>query len=481
MRLHWQGSLGAIVALALSTVIAPASAGNRSTPRPPNVILILADDLGYGDLGCYGQQHIRTPHLDRLAAEGMRFTQFYSGSPVCAPARCVLMTGKHPGRAPIRNNREIQPEGNEPLPASEVTLAERLKPLGYATACVGKWGLGPPDSEGHPNRQGFDYFFGYLCQRHAHNHYPTYLWRNGERVPLPGNPGGATGEQYSHDLFEAEALRFVREQRDRPFFLYLAFTVPHAALQVPEDSLAAYRGKWDDPPYTGGRGYFPHPAPRAAYAAMITRMDRSVGRLIALLRELGLAENSLVLVTSDNGPTHGGTGGTDSTFFRSAGSLRGLKGSVYEGGLRVPLIAWWPGRIRPGVTSEHVAAFWDVVPTVCEIAGAPAPSEGDGISLAPTLLGRGRQRRHRFLYWEFHGYGGQQAVRWGDWKAVRRDLHRGNLTIELYDLRHDPAEARDVVAEHPEVVRRIERMMAVSHTPSPIFPIPVLDGEPPRG
>jgi arylsulfatase A len=450
--------------------------------RKTNVILIVADDLGFAELGCYGQARIRTPRLDRMAAEGMRFTRFYAGSPVCAPSRCSLLTGKHGGHAWIRDNQDAPPgpskdefPGQVPLPDREFTLAELFKKQGYATACIGKWGLGPPDSEGDPLRQGFDHFFGYYCQRHAHNHYPRYLYRDGRKVELAGNSGGATGRQYAHDLFEAEALAFLDAQKDRPFFLYVPFTVPHVAIQVPEDSLAEYRGRWDDPPYRGDRGYQPHPAPRAAYAAMVSRLDRSVGRILDRVEQLGLDADTLVLFTADNGPTHDKVGGSDSGFFASAGPLRGLKGSVYEGGLRVPLIAWWPGKIRPGSVTDVPGYFPDLMPTLKELIGdgTDGPAGLDGVSLAPTLLGKATLQRSRdHMFWEFTGYGGQQAVLQGDWKAVRRDLNRGNTAIELYHLTDDPGERRDLAASRPEIVRRLATLMDKEHTPSRLFPLP---------
>jgi arylsulfatase len=443
--------------------------------RRPNIVLILADDLGYGELGCYGQKKIRTPHLDRLAANGLRFTQFYAGNAVCAPSRCVLMTGKHAGHAFVRDNRTVGREGQYPIPADSVTIAKVLRSKGYATGAMGKWGLGPPGSEGDPTKQGFDLFFGYNCQGHAHNHYPTYLWRNDKHVELEGNTGGDTGKQYSHDLFEAEALRFIRANKDRPFFLYVPFTVPHLALQVPEDSLAEYAGKWEDPPYKGGKGYRPHPRPRAAYAAMITRLDRSVGRIVALLDELGLGRQTLVCFSSDNGPTHDGGGGSDSEFFESAGPLRGLKGSLYEGGIRVPFIARRTGTIQPGTTSELPCAFCDLLPTFCEIAGAEATKDTDGISFLPTLLGKGGQKRHPFLYWEFPSYGGQQAVRMGAWKGIRRGLSKGVIKTELYNLARDLGEKTDVAADHPEIVAQVERIMVAEHRPSTVFPLPAID------
>lgn len=442
----------------------------------PNIVFILADDLGYAELGCYGQKIIRTPHLNQLAAEGMRFTRFYSGNAVCAPSRCVLMTGKHPGHAFIRSNSEVKPEGQTPIPADTVTVAELLKAKGYATAAIGKWGLGPMGSTGDPTKQGFDLFFGYNCQRHAHNHYPTWVWRNDQRVTLDGNDGGHTGKQHTHDLMEAEALRFLQENKGRPFFLYVPFTIPHLALQVPEDSLAEYKGKWDDPPYEGGRGYQPHPHPRAAYAAMVTRLDRSVGRILERLNTLGLDENTIVFFSSDNGPTHGGAGGSDSAFFESAGPLRGLKGSLYEGGIRVPFLARWPGRIAPGRVSDLAGGSQDILPTACELAGAAVPKDVDGISIVPTLLGKGEQKKHEYLYWEFPGYGGQQAIQMGDWKAVRQNLNKGRVVTELYNLGADLGEKQDVAAKHPEIVVRLEKQMRAARVPSKEFPMKALDG-----
>jgi len=441
----------------------------------PNIIFILADDLGWRDLGCYGGTKIRTPSIDRLAAEGLRFTQAYAGNAVCAPSRCSLMTGKHPGHAFIRNNSEVKPEGQRPIPADTVTIAKLLKARGYATGAMGKWGLGPPGTDADPTRQGFDLFFGYNCQRHAHNFYPTYLWRNDQRIELEGNDGGRTGNKYSHDLMEAEALQFIRDHKGDPFFLYLPFTIPHLALQVPDDSLAEYIGKWDDPPYEGGKGYQPHPTPRAAYAAMVTRMDRSVGRIADRVRELGLDERTVIMFSSDNGPAPLDVGGSDSKFFESAGSLHGLKGELYEGGIRTPLIARWPGKIKRSTTTELPTAFWDILPTLCEIAGADAPDDIDGVSLAPTLLGRGEQKRHEFLYWEFAGYGGQQALRLGDWKGIRTGLNKGPSELELYDLTRDPNEQTNVAANESETVARIERMMREQHSASEAFPIKGID------
>ncbi|NOT63490.1 MAG: arylsulfatase [Acidobacteria bacterium] len=474
-----------LLALALPT-LADRVTTMAMAQRPPNIVFILADDLGWGDLGSYGNTKIRTPQLDRMAREGMRFTQFYSGSPVCAPSRCVLMTGKHGGHAYIRDNKEYQPEGQEPIPASEVTIAELLKAKGYATGGFGKWGLGFVDSTGSPDAQGFDLFYGYNCQREAHNFYPDHLWRNRERVTLEGNTRGVTGKHYSHDLIEAEALQFIRTNKDKPFFAYVPFTIPHVALQVPEDSLREYDGAFpDDPPSAAQGSYVACEKPRATYAAMVTRMDRSVGRIFALLKELKLDENTLVVFTSDNGGAFGTVtkdfeflpgrmGGLDYVFFGSTGKFRAFKGSVYEGGIRVPFIARWPKQIKAGSVNEMPGVFYDVMATLCDVAGVKAPAT-DGVSLLPTLTGKGKQRRHEFLFWDFGGYGGQQAVRMGEWKGLRRNLHRSVSVIELYDLKNDVSEARDVAAQHPDIVKRIEAVMTREHQPSVLFPLRALD------
>jgi arylsulfatase A-like enzyme len=496
LRLQPRLALIAAALLAACAVSAPAD------QRTPNVVFVIADDLGYGDLGSYGQKKIRTPNLDRMAAEGMRFTQHYSGSPVCAPSRCVLMTGRHPGHAFVRDNREWKPEGQHPIPADPITLARLFRANGYATGGFGKWGLGGPGSTGEPLRQGFDRFFGYNCQAHAHNFYPTYLWDNDRRVTLDNPeigipqklPNGAdpdntasyrayAGNQYSADLIFEQARRFVRDHRDRPFLLYVPTTVPHLALQVPEDSLAEYLGQWPDPPYVGGTGYLPHRAPRAAYAAMVTRMDREVGRIMDLVRELGLDHDTIFVFTSDNGPLYERLAGTDSDFFQSAGPLRGRKGSLYEGGFRVPMIVRWKGHIAPGTVSDRVTGFEDWLPTLMELIGAAdsVPTGIDGSSFAPTLFGH-EQPPRPFLYREFPSYGGQQSVRIGDWKGVRQNLNpRGKnappprLDIELYNLSDDVGETTNVAAEHPDIVARIERLLREQHTPSPDFPIPALD------
>ena len=454
----------------------------QSDTSPPNIIYMLADDLGYGELGAFGQEKIRTPHLDRLAAQGIRLTQHYSGSPVCAPSRGTLMTGLHTGHSQIRDNFEVggYPDPNElgqmPLDSGTYTIGTMLQNAGYVTGAIGKWGLGGRESLGQPHYQGFDYFFGYLDQQLAHNFYPTHLWRNGERVPLdnayfsahqrfegtdPNDPSEYErykGNDYSLDVMADDALRFLDQHRDEPFFLYLPFTIPHVALQVPDSSLAEYDGAFEEEPYLGEPTYLPHHRPLSAYAAMITRMDAHIGRLLARLDELGLSDNTLVIFTSDNGTTY--TGGVDAEFFDSTGGLRGLKGSLYEGGIRVPFIARWPGRIAPGSESTHPSAFWDMMPTFAEVAGVEAPAGIDGISLLPTLLGD-PQRAHETLYWEYHGlWNGAQAVRMGNWKGVRLGGHDdADAPIELYDLSIDPSERSDVAGAHTEVVARIREVM----------------------
>jgi arylsulfatase A-like enzyme len=451
------------VCLALSICVLLAAATSRAAETAPqtkpNVIFILSDDLGYGDLGCYGQTKIKTPNIDQLAREGMRFTQCYAGNPVCAPSRCTLMTGKHTGHAPIRGNKEVQPEGQPPMPPDTFTVAKLMKNAGYATGIVGKWGLGPPGSESTPNKMGFDFFYGYICQRKAHFYHPEYLWRNDEKVMLGG-------KKYSHDLMAGEALNFVRENKSKPFFLYLAFTIPHFSLEVPEDSLAEYRGKFPEPRAFDDGHYTRQPEPRTAYAAMITRMDRDVGRLMALLKELGLDDNTLVFFTSDNGMTFLAKD-LLADFFNSTGGLRGLKGEVYEGGIRTPMVARWPGKIKAGATNDQVWAFWDFLPTMAELVGAKPPADIDGVSVLPTLLAQ-KSIEHPPLYWEFHERGFHQAVRMDDWKGVR---HGTQKPVELYDLKSDLAEKNDVVADHPDIVSKIEAIFEHGRTDSELFPI----------
>ncbi len=478
----------------LAATLPLACRQDKTSRKRPHIIFILADDLGYGDLGSYGQKKIRTPFLDRMAAEGMRFTQHYSGSPVCAPSRCCLLTGKHTGHAFIRDNDEMKEmgdvwndpslEGQRPLPEDTVTIGTLFQQAGYRTGVIGKWGLGGPGTTGEPNKQGFDHWYGYLCQRQAHNFYPTHLWRNGKKEILEGNiyfkahqrlpadrdphdPASYDpykGNIYSFDPMVEDALDFIRQNKDRPFFLYFAPTIPHLALQVPDDSLSEYEGAFPETPYSGDKSYLPHRTPRAAYAAMITRMDRGIGRILDLIKTLGLDEQTLVFFTSDNGPTFD-IGGADSPFFESAGSFRGLKGSLYEGGIRVPLIARWPGKIAPGTMSGHPSAFWDVLPTLTDLVDGPVPENVDGISMLPTLVGNSAgQTTHEYLYWEYAKR--RQAVLMGKWKAVRQSPER---EIELYDLEQDPSEQQDVARDHPDILARIGNIMVEGRTESDYF------------
>ena len=446
-----------------------ACSGGKSG-RKPNIIYIMADDLGYGDLGCYGQDQILTPHLDQLAAEGIRFTDHYAGSTVCAPSRSCLMTGRHTGHTYVRGNKQMVPRGQVPLPTGTVTVAQLLKQAGYATGMVGKWGLGEPGTTGDPQQQGFDHYFGYTDQVHAHNYYPEFLWRDGERVPLRNevvrpetgyarNDGGAATRRidYSHDLLTEEALAFVERNRERPFFLYLPYTIPHAnnqswvldrhGMEVPDF------GPYEDRDW---------PVPQKGLAAMITRMDRDVGRLMALLKELGLDDETIVSFTSDNGPHS--ERGNDPAFFDSNGPLRGQKRDLYEGGIRVPLIARWPGKIKAGAVSHHLSANWDFLPTASELAGVGPPEDIDGISYLATLLGREPQpKQHAHLYWEFHESGFSQAVRIDHWKGVRHGLAG---PVELYDLENDIGEQHDVAARHPQVIEQIEAVLEQARTES---------------
>lgn len=431
-----------------------ANAAEGSTrPKAPNIVFILADDLGYGDVGCYGQKQIRTPQIDRLAAEGMRFTQAYAGSTVCAPSRCALMTGFHTGHARVRGNLLV------PLLPEDRTVAAVLREAGYATGIIGKWGLGEPGTSGIPNRQGFDEWFGYLNQGHAHDYYPTYLWHNEEKVELTGNLNGRKGE-YSDDLFTRRALDFIRQHCQGPFFLYLTYTLPHA-----NNELGARTGNGmevpDDAPYSAE----PWPQPQKNHAAMITRMDTDIGKVMALLRELDIDRETVVFFSSDNG-THR-EGGARPDFFKSSGPLRGIKRDLYDGGIRVPMIVRWPGRIRAGAVSDQVWAFWDFLPTAAELAGTAPPPGIDGLSVVPALLGR-PQRSHEFLYWEFHERGFAQAIRMGDWKAVRPGSQR---PIELYDLGSDLGEKVNVADRHPDVVGRAEAILKTARTESKDFPV----------
>jgi len=439
----------------------------QSSKDKPNIVFIMADDLGYKELGCYGQEKIKTPNIDKLAAEGMLFTDYYTGSAVCAPARCCLMTGKHGGHAYIRDNAEVGDwdsfRGQMPLNSEAVTVAEVLKQQGYVTGAFGKWGLGEVGSSGDPLDQGFDRFFGYNCQRHAHNLYPNYLVSDRGKVTLEGNTRGLTGEKYAPQMIADEMLKFIRENRNRRFFAYYPTVIPHLALQVPEEDLKQYKGKWPETPYKG-KSYLPHPTPKACYAAMISFMDRQVGRVMKLLKDLNLDDNTVVFFTSDNGTTHLKEQ-VDFEFFDSVGPLRGLKGQLYEGGIRVPMIVRWPGKTRAGSTTSHIAAHYDVMATLAEIAGA-TPPENDGTSFVPTLLSQpGRQKNPEYLFWDFGGYGGQIAVRMGKWKGIKKNLRKDpNAPLELYDLENDISESDNVAAKYPDIAAKIERIMVEGRT-----------------
>lgn len=469
--------LGALVLVAAAETSAAVPAEGA-----PNIVLILADDLGTGHLGFNGQTLIRTPHLDRMRAEGMSFTRAYAGCTVCAPSRSTLLTGRHMGHTSVRGNA-----GGTPLLDEDVTLAEVLRAAGYATGGFGKWGLGDAGTTGMPTRQGFDTFFGYYHQVHAHSFYPAYLWRDGERYHLPGNSGredGLTGDgrgQYAHDEIHTKALDFIQAHRDRRFFCYVPYTLPHLELLVPDDSLAEYAGVFPEPhPYvTRDRHFQDQPRPRAALAAMVTRLDRGVGQILELLLRLGLDGRTLVLFASDNGAPAGDLPGPD--FFRGNRHLRGAKGSLHEGGLRVPLLARWPGRIAANSTCDLPCYFPDIMPTLAEIAGAtPAlPSGLDGISLVPALLGEraaGRpQGRHEFMYWEWgDGPRRQKAVRMGRWKAWQPAPAR---PLQLFDLEADESETTDLAAAEPAVVARIGEYLARCRTEPVARPEPAGEGK----
>jgi arylsulfatase A-like enzyme len=466
-------SFAVLAGIAFVAFVVFATPLRAAAPRP-NIVFILADDLGYGDLGSYGQKLIQTPRLDLMAREGMRFTQFYAGSTVCAPSRSVLMTGRHVGHTTVRGNAGQKNPEAQMLRADDVTVAKLLQQSGYATALIGKWGLGEPNSAGHPNKQGFDYFFGFLSQHHAHNHFPDHLWRDDARVPLPNvvTPLGQDGAgyatervKYAGDLFADEALQFIERNRTRPFFLYLALTVPHANNErtraLKDGQEVPDYGIYTDKDWTN---------PNKGQAAMITRMDRQIGELIDKLKSLGLDEKTLVLFTSDNGPHK--EGGNDPQLFNAGGGLRGLKRDLYEGGIRVPFIARWPGKIPAGIVSPHVGYFGDFLATAADLAGAQAPANLDSLSLVPVLTGdTAKQARHEFLYWEFFERGFSQAVLLdGRWKGIR--LQRRTAPIELYDLTTDLSEQTNLATQKPELTSRIADILKTAHAESPLWPIP---------
>ena len=475
----------------------------KKEKSPPNIIYFLADDLGYGEVGVYGQTKIKTPNIDALAKNGMMFTQHYSGAPVCAPARYVFLTGKHTGHAFIRGNDEWNErgdvwnyekvfldsslEGQRPIPKNTVTLGDQLKKAGYKTSILGKWGLGAPETDGIPNLQGFDFFYGYNCQRQAHNLYPAHLWENSEKILLdneliaPNTKLDSLADTYSDQSYskfnqneyapkkiQQKALSFIEENKDNPFFMYYASPLPHLPLQAPKDYVDRYREVFgEEEPYTGDDSYFPNRYPKATYAAMISYLDDQLGEIIALLKEKGIYENTVIIFSSDNGPTY--LGGVDFNYFESSKPFSNgygrTKGFVYEGGIRIPLIASWPNHIKPNTKSNHISAFYDLMPTICDIAGIEPPDSIDGISFKSTLLDQ-KQKQHDFLYWEFPSYNGQQAVRLGNWKGIRKNIFDGNLEIELYNLEIDLKEQVDVSSQYPKIVKKIKTIMQQEHEPA---------------
>lgn len=459
----------------------------QTSKTKPNIIFIFADDLGYGEIGCYGQQKIETPNIDKLAKNGMKFTQFYSGSTVCAPARSSLLTGLHTGHTYVRGNISYPPEGQTPLPDSAITFTNLLQQNGYATAAFGKWGLGYITTSGDPNKKGFDKFYGYNCQSLAHDYYPDHLWNNHEKIDLSINL--KYDSVYSADMIHREAMNYIKQSSPKvtkdsigessptgkPFFLYLPYTLPHGDVIVPHDSLYNYyKQKFNEQPLTGAalktrpHNMIPEPLPHAAFAAMVSRLDKYVGEIVKLIKAKGIAENTLIIFTSDNGP-HKENGG-DPEFFNSNGIYKGIKRDLYEGGIRVPFIAYWPGKIKPAV-NNNAAALWDMYPSFLELAAVKYKNKIDGISLVPSLLQTGkpayrtgRQKQHNFFYWEFHENNGRQAVRMGKWKGVRLDVNNNDdAAIELYDLEKDPAEENNIAAKNPGVVKKIEGLMKAAH------------------
>ncbi|WP_075555971.1 arylsulfatase [Parabacteroides timonensis] len=451
------------------SLLAGMSACKKEAPEkevPMNVIYILADDLGYGDIGCYGQQKIKTPNIDRMAREGMLFTQHYAGCTVSAPSRCSLMTGLHTGHSQIRGNMEIKPEGQQPMAADTYTLGKLMKSAGYTTGIFGKWGLGYPGSSSVPSNMGFDEFFGYNCQRQAHSYYPDHLWHNNDTVFLHENDN--EGRQvYSQDLIHEQALKFIRDNKDKPFYAMLTYTLPHAELNLPHDSIyRMYENAFEEVPYDGKMGYHPSEKPYASFAAMVSRLDKYVGDVMAELKELGLDKNTIVIFTSDNGPHR--EGGANPDYFLSYGPLKGVKRDVYEGGIRVPMVAWCPDKIKAGVKNDHISAFWDVMPTLAELTGVALPETGDGISFLPTLFSKDGQKQHEYLYWEFHELNGREALRSGNWKLIRQPIV-GETILELYDLSSDIHEDNNLAQQNPEKVKELEVLMDGARTESPLF------------
>ena len=489
------------ILLALMLIIVSGDSFAQNSASKPNIVYILADDLGYGELGAYGQQKIETPNIDALAKSGMMFTQHYA-FPVCAPSRYLLLTGKNSGHAYIRDNNEWSErgdvwslaameanpslEGQLPVPGSTITIAKMLKKAGYQTGVVGKWGLGAPMTAGLPNNQGFDYFYGFICQRQDHTYYPGHLWENNYRIPLnnkiidpnvrlPSNLDSLDEKSYAAyqqkdyapDFLIEAALGFIEKNKHNPFFLFYTTPLPHVSLQAPQKWIDYYHKKFgDEKPFLGG-SYFPCRYPRATYAAMVSTLDEEVGKMVKKLKETGTYENTVIIFCSDNGPTY--NGGSDSPWFNSGGPFKSEygwgKGFVHEGGIREPLIVSWPRTIEQGSKSDLISATWDAMPTICEIAGVRPPRDINGISFLPTLLGHARQqKKHASLYWEFPSYGGQQAVRMGKWKAIRMDIRKGNMSLQLFNLDEDIREQHDVASQHPDIVEKIKQIMKREHT-----------------
>ncbi|NKI25336.1 arylsulfatase [Arenibacter sp. 6A1] len=510
--------LGAFIVLLSSCKEEKKELSVQNAAQKPNIIYILADDLGYAELGAYGQEKIETPNIDALAKNGMLFTQHYTGAPVCAPARYNLLTGKHSGHSYVRGNDEWRErgevwdyvaaikdstlEGQRPIPMTTVTIANKLKEAGYATGMVGKWGLGAPHTESVPTNFGFDYFFGFNCQRQAHTYYPVHLYENNTRVYLNNDTiapnvrldKGADPykeasyakynlNDYASELIFDKITQFVDNNKNKPFFMYWADPIPHAPLQAPKRWVDYYIEKFgDEEPYLGERSYFPHKNPRAAYAAMVSYLDENVGKLVAQLKKEGIYENTLIMFTSDNGPTY--NGGTDSPWFKSAEPFRSEygygKGFLYEGGIRIPMIASWPGKIKAGTTTDHISAHYDVMATLTELTGQSTPDDTDGISFLPTLLGaEEKQKQHEFLFWEYPEYGGQVAIRMGDWKVLRRNLKNKKeaATLELYNLKDDVREENNLAEQHPEILEKAAAIFAREHQNAEVenFRIPMIE------
>ncbi|HRG91917.1 MAG TPA: arylsulfatase [Chitinophagaceae bacterium] len=442
--------------------------------QQPNIIFILADDLGYGEIGTYGQEKIETPNIDRLAASGLKYTQFYSGSTVCGPARCSFMTGLHTGHTVIRGNKPFAPEGQIPLPDSVRTIANLLQENGYATAAFGKWGLGFNQNSGDPNKKGFDRFYGYNCQSLAHDYFPLYLWDNHQKVDLAVNQ--QADSVYSASLIHQKAIEYIKQSGDQPFFLYLPYTLPHGDVIGPHDDLYNYYvSKFNETPLSGSQlkkrehTIKAEPLPHAQFAAMVGRLDRYVGEIVKTLEEKGLAQNTLIIFTSDNGP-HRENGG-DPDFFNSNGIYKGIKRDLYEGGIRVPFIAYWPGKINPAVT-DQMAALWDLYPSFLELAGIKNSNQTDGLSLLPGWLQKGKQLQHDYLYWEFHENDGRQAIRWKQWKGVKLAVMKNeNAPLELYDLKKDPEEKTNLASQKPRIVRKLAALIEQAHTSNPDWPL----------